>query len=157
MPSVDPTSQEGVTSTTTSSRFTDFARSFPSYVFGALTLKPPQMSHILEVLPPPDLSYPPDEFDLDRPILTWEASYMRTQITEDNLPTKFQDSNEELTSFLVIVDRFVPEKDGRRICTMCGYTLKVTSVVGLDDLQVLLDHLQQVHPRFWGKQPAGRV
>lgn len=79
------------------------------------------MSHILEVLPPPDLSYPPDELDLDRPVLTWETSYMRTQIPEDDPPIEPQDSNGELTTFHAIVDRFIPEKDGHRICIMCRY------------------------------------
>ena len=78
------------------------------------------MSHILDVLPPPVLSYPPDELDLDRPILTWETSYERTKL-QDDLPIDSQNTNRELASFLVIVDRFIPEKGGRRACTMCGY------------------------------------
>lgn len=44
------------------------------------------MSHIFEILPPPELSYPPDELDLDRPVLTYETSYMRTQLAEDSPP-----------------------------------------------------------------------
>ncbi|KAF9653288.1 hypothetical protein BDM02DRAFT_3182829 [Thelephora ganbajun] len=139
MPTVDPV--PGVTSTTASSRFSDF------------------MSHVLDVLPPPNLCYPPDERDLDRSILTWETSYERTKLPEDDPTTKLQDLNREMTSFLVIVDRFIPEKDGRRICTMCRYVevVEVPSVVGLDDLQVLLDHLKRAHPRCWGKQLVGRV
>ena len=79
------------------------------------------MSHILDVLPPPDFSYPPDEFDMDQPTLTWETSYERTKLPEDDPFVKPQDSNGELASFRTIVDRFVPEEDGRRVCTMCGY------------------------------------
>ncbi|KAF9643067.1 hypothetical protein BDM02DRAFT_3192256 [Thelephora ganbajun] len=126
-----------ISSTTTSSHFEGF------------------MNHILDVLPPPDLTYPSDEPDLNQPILTWETNYKRTKLSKDDPLIKPQDLNGELTSFLVIVDRFIPEKDGRRACTMCGDIVEVPSVVGLDDLQVLLDHL--AHPRCWGKQPAGHT
>jgi hypothetical protein len=78
------------------------------------------MSHVLEILPPPDLSYPPDELDLNRPALTYEMSHTRTRPMEDNQPTKPQVSD-EMTFFLIIVDRFISERDGRRVCTMCGY------------------------------------
>lgn len=80
------------------------------------------MAHILEVLPPPDLSYPPEELDMDRPILTWETSYMRTRLPEDDddAPVEPQDLS-ELASFRVVVNQFVPEKNGCRMCAMCGY------------------------------------
>jgi hypothetical protein len=78
------------------------------------------MSHILEILPPPDLFYPPDELDLNRSSLTCEASHTRTQLAEDNQPTKPQ-ASDEASFFLIIVDRFIPEKGGRRVCTVCGY------------------------------------
>ena len=78
------------------------------------------MAHVLEVLPPPDLSYPPAELDVDRPILTWEMSYMRMQLPEDDdVPVEPQDSN-KLATFRVIINQFVPEKNGCCICVMCG-------------------------------------
>ena len=76
------------------------------------------MTHIIDALPPPDLHYPPIEIGLDRPILTWETSYERTKLPEGP-PTESQDPKGELTPFLAIIDRFIPEKDGRRICAMC--------------------------------------
>lgn len=79
------------------------------------------MSHILEVLPLPILSYPPDEPDIGRQIPIRDTSYMRTQDTEDGPLINPRDSNGDLTSYLIIVDRFIPEKDGRRVCAMCGY------------------------------------
>ena len=78
------------------------------------------MSHLLEILPPPDLSYPPDVLDLDPPIRTFETSYVRTPFVEDDPPAKLQ-VKDQMTSFLIIVDRFVPARDGRRFCAMCGY------------------------------------
>jgi len=79
------------------------------------------MSHIFDVLPPPNLYYPPDEPSPDRPTLTWETSHEKPKLPEDDPPIKPQDPDGEPTSFRVIIDRFVPEKDGRRVCTMCGY------------------------------------
>ena len=52
------------------------------------------MSHVPEIMTPPDLSYPPNELNLDRLILTYEMSRMRTRLAEESQSTKPQISNE---------------------------------------------------------------
>ncbi|KAF9777828.1 hypothetical protein BJ322DRAFT_1114757 [Thelephora terrestris] len=135
------------TAITSRSDLSDFARLLPSHAHLHANIKI-QVSHILDVLPPPDLRYPSTEPDSDRPVLTWETSYERTKLPGDG------DLNGEHAPFLVLVDRFIPEKEGSRVCTMCGKIMGVPKIIGLDNLRVMLDHLEQVHPRCWGKQPV---
>ena len=79
------------------------------------------MSHVIDVLPPPDLSYPSDRLEPDRPIVTWGMSYERTKLAEESPPTKSGDSSGDLASFLAIVDRFIPKQGSHRVCIMCRY------------------------------------
>ena len=76
------------------------------------------MSHILEILPPPDLSYPPDELDRGPPNLLHETG--RTQFENDRFINPLVPEKEH-TAFLVIVDRLIQEKDDHHVCAMCGY------------------------------------
>lgn len=96
-----------------------------------------------------------------------ETGFARTQIAEDG-PVEPQVTNGELASFLTIVNRFIPERGNRRFCSMCGCVqfswslgsnltvwlrsnaVQVTSIVGFNDLQVMLEHLKRVHPRSRG-------
>lgn len=122
------------------------------------------MSHAFRILPPPDLSYPPDGPDLDRPVPTHESNYERPQLAEKDKFTEPQVSDQELTSFLTVVGRLIQDKGGRHVCTMCGYVqnilslgsllktrllsdiLEVPSEVGVNDLEALFGHLKQAHP-----------
>jgi hypothetical protein len=119
------------------------------------------MSHILQILPPPELTYPPDESHPDQSILRYETNHVPVERTQ---PTKPQVADKELSSLMVIVDRLISEKDGRRVCTACWYVqnlrslgrmlksgllseiVEVPRIVRIVDLRVLLDHLQQAHP-----------
>ena len=76
------------------------------------------MSRILEVLPPPDLSYPPDELDLDPLNLTRETG--GTRLENDRLINPLVPERER-AAFFIIVDRLISEQDGHRVCTVCGY------------------------------------
>jgi hypothetical protein len=76
------------------------------------------MSHILEILPPPDLSYPPDKPDLDPPNLTRETG--ETRLENDRFINPLVPEKER-AAFLIIVDRLIPEQDDHRVCIVCGY------------------------------------
>jgi hypothetical protein len=81
------------------------------------------MTRILEALPPPDLSYPPEGYDLDRPILTAETSYLRTRLPDNTTgtPSDRQEPDDGLAGFVSVVKHFIPENDGACTCSMCGY------------------------------------
>ena len=78
----------------------------------------PQISRALS---PPDLYYPPDP---DRPTLSRETVYERTEPPEDVKPHEL---NGETGPSLVTIDQFIPEKDGHRVCIMCRYVLSPSS------------------------------
>jgi len=79
-----------------------------------------QMSHIREILPPPDLSYPPDELGLGPQHLSRETG--RTQL-ENNRFINPLVPEKERAAFLIIVDRLIPQKNDHSMCAMCGYVL----------------------------------
>jgi hypothetical protein len=127
------------------------------------------MSRVLETLPPPDLSYPPEENDLDRPTSTTETGYLATRLSGNAAkPDGFSD---KLTWFFGVVNRLIPENDGVHTCSMCGYvesvdfflsTLIFRVLSGIVDVgeqgnvwEELLKHLMDAHPRCWDKRSAG--
>lgn len=78
------------------------------------------MTRVLESFPPPDLSYPPEGSSVGWSIPPAETSYLRTRLPDD-APSNLQEPDDEFTGFVSVVKRFIPEKNGVRACSICGY------------------------------------